>query len=184
MEIVNRDNSRSIVYRDVFSDVDFDVLKGEIDWQVEKVLVYGKWHEPYRLRSGQGESSYSYSGNVVEGLTWSTTVKSIKAELEHLYGAKVSYVLCNYYPDGTSHLGYHSDNEKDLAPNASIYSVSFGASRKFYLKHTDGTRYDTVLNHGDVLIMEGETQRHFKHTVPKEMKVKLPRINLTFRLMK
>lgn len=184
MEIVNRDNSRSVVYRDVFFDVDFDTLKAEIDWQVEKVQVYGKWYETNRLRSGQGESSYRYSGNVVQGKPWSQTVKVIKSKLEQLYGAKVSYVLCNYYPDGTSYLGYHSDSEKDLVPNASIYSVSFGATRKFYLKHTDSTRYDTVLNHGDVLIMQGETQKHFKHTVPKEMTVKSPRINLTFRLMK
>lgn len=180
--VVERDNSRVVLFRKVF-DLDFEKLKEEIEWQGEKIFVFGKWHEPNRMRSGQGELSYSYSGTKVVAREWTPLVKSVKDFLESKYGADVNYVLLNYYPDGTSQLGYHSDDEKGLVFKASIWSVSFGASRKFYLKHSDGTLYKTVLNHGDLLVMEGETQLHFKHSVPKEAKVKEPRINMTFRLL-
>jgi len=35
--------------------------------------------------------------------------------------------------------------------------------------------------HGSLLIMAGNTEKHFKHEVPKEPDVTQPRINLTFR---
>ena len=184
MEVVlDQDNSRVVIYRKVF-DHDFAELKEEIAWEGEKIFVYGKWCEPNRMRSGQGELSYSYSGTKIVAKKWTPTVKTVKEVLEKVYGAEINYVLLNFYPSGESQLGYHSDKEKDLAPYKSIYSVSFGASRKFYLKHLDGTLFKTVLHHGDLLVMEGETQDHFKHSVPKEMKVKEPRINMTFRLLK
>ena len=37
---------------------------------------------------------------------------------------------------------------------------------------------------GSLLLMAGETQEYWKHGLPKMLRVKAPRINITFRLMK
>ena len=185
MEVIKWDNSKVTLYKNVFKDL-FEELDSEIKWKQERVLVMGKWREPARLTSSQGNEGlkYKYSGTIQQAEKWSETVLFIKNKVEEMTGRKYSYVLCNYYKDGKSYISYHSDSEKDLAPGEDIVSVSFGATRKFYLRHIkDGTTYKTSLGSGDVIVMSGETQKHFKHTVPKELKVKDPRINLTFRVI-
>lgn len=63
-----------------------------------------------------------------------------------------------------------------------IASVSLGAKRLFRLKALNGpVVYAERLPHGSLLIMAGQTQKNFKHEVPKEPEVDQPRINLTFR---
>ncbi|MDD2762078.1 MAG: alpha-ketoglutarate-dependent dioxygenase AlkB, partial [Methylomonas sp.] len=42
-------------------------------------------------------------------------------------------------------------------------------------------KLDMELAHGDLLIMAGELQHHWRHELPKTRKPKGPRINLTFR---
>jgi alkylated DNA repair dioxygenase AlkB len=42
-------------------------------------------------------------------------------------------------------------------------------------------KVELLLSHGSVLIMQGETQHYWQHSVPKQAKVDKPRINLTFR---
>ena len=182
MEIINRDNSKVILYKNVIGGL-FDKLKAEITWKQEELVVFGKKCIPKRLRGSQSNSGlkYSYSGSQQESTEFTSTVLLIKKFLEETYGAKITYCLCNYYPDGNSSISYHRDDERDLVEGDGIYSVSFGTKRKFYLKHNDGTVYKCNLEDGDVLIMEGETQKHFKHSVPIETKVHEARINLTFR---
>jgi len=34
---------------------------------------------------------------------------------------------------------------------------------------------------GSLIVMDGKTQNYWKHSIPKEMKILTPRINLTFR---
>jgi alkylated DNA repair dioxygenase AlkB len=63
-----------------------------------------------------------------------------------------------------------------------IGSVSLGAERLFRLKANKGSIvWSERLPSGSLLIMAGQTQKRFKHEVPKEPYVTEPRINLTFR---
>ena len=47
------------------------------------------------------------------------------------------------------------------------------------------TEYKTkfILEHGSLLIMQGETQTHWLHQIPKTKKKIESRINLTFRII-
>lgn len=66
-----------------------------------------------------------------------------------------------------------------------IASVSLGAERVFRLKaNGGGVVFSEKLPAGSLLIMAGETQRHFRHEMPKEPRVTASRINLTFRYVK
>ena len=63
-----------------------------------------------------------------------------------------------------------------------IASLSFGARRRFQLRHLkDQEQKEILLKEGSLLVMEGELQQHWKHQLPKALKVKEARINLTFR---
>ena len=81
-------------------------------------------------------------------------------------------------------MGMHSDDEKELGATPTIASISLGAERTFILKskldpHTKSTRI--VLASGSLLPMRDDTQKNYKHGVPKETKTLSSRVNLTFR---
>jgi len=89
-------------------------------------------------------------------------------------------VLCNLYRDGNDSVGLHADAEPEMGPV--IASISLGAGRLFGLKRENGSiAFSERLLHGSLLVMAGDTQKLFKHEVPKERGVTQPRVNLTFR---
>ena len=81
-------------------------------------------------------------------------------------------------------MGWHSDDEKEIVPNSSIASLSFGAERKFALKHkVNKEAHSIILENGSLLEMSGSFQKNWLHALPKSKKIDSPRINLTFRQM-
>ena len=79
-------------------------------------------------------------------------------------------------------MAWHSDAEKELVVNGTIASISLGAERKFSFKHKTSKETRSIqLEHGSLLVMQGETQSHWLHSLPTTKKVNSPRINLTFR---
>merc|ERR1711862_338785 len=94
----------------------------------------------------------------------------------------------NLYEDGGMSVGWHSDDERlfnGKFQDIRIISFSLGARRKFELRpnwpDTGMVPIKPVLlGNGDLMTMEGMTQKHFQHRVPKEA-VQGPRINLTWR---
>ena len=61
--------------------------------------------------------------------------------------------------------------------------VSLGASRDFTFlpKRNNDDKLTIPLHDGTVLFMTEPTQKYWKHAIPKRLKVKTARINLTFR---
>ncbi len=79
-------------------------------------------------------------------------------------------------------MAWHSDKEKDLKKNGAIGSLSFGAERKFSLKHKKSNEtVSLILKHGSLLVMKGTTQTNWLHRLPPSKKIEKPRISLTFR---
>jgi alkylated DNA repair dioxygenase AlkB len=51
------------------------------------------------------------------------------------------------------------------------------------IKHRQtNEKHELNLNSGNLVVMDGITQKYWKHAVPKQVKVTEPRINLTFRI--
>jgi alkylated DNA repair dioxygenase AlkB len=93
-------------------------------------------------------------------------------------------VLLKYYRDNKDSMGFHSDDEPELGERPVIASLSLGEERTFILKHKTLKAIPAVrlrLVSGSVLLMRGDTQRHWKHGIPKESRRCGPRVNLTFR---
>jgi alkylated DNA repair dioxygenase AlkB len=137
-----------------------------------------------------GEFAYRYSGVTRPAVPWDEVphaVQSLQSAVEReVFGTSTGWfngVLLNYSRSGEDKLGWHADDEQDILRDAPIASVSFGAERRFILKHTHtGVRRAITLAHGSLLVMAGTTQRFWKHCVPVERRIEQGRIHLTFRM--
>lgn len=80
-------------------------------------------------------------------------------------------------------MGWHADDEEELGRNPTIASLSLGAARDIHFKPKNGNGEVIKLNlpPGSLLIMDGNTQHHWLHHIPRRAKCIAPRINLTFR---
>jgi alkylated DNA repair dioxygenase AlkB len=162
----------------------FNQLAEEIAWVNDEVLIFGKKIITKRKTAWYGEKpfAYTYSRKTKIALPWTDTLLEIKNKVEEISNEKYNSCLLNLYHDGNEGMGWHSDDEKMIAPKSAIASVSFGAPRKFVFKHKkDKTQVSTILENGSLLVMKGETQIDWLHSLPKSLKIKTPRINLTFR---
>ena len=157
-----------------------------IKWKQDFINFYGKKIPLPRLTSWYGDpgKSYSYSGINSNPNPWNTELMKIKETIDVIAQTQFNSVLLNCYRDGEDYLSWHADDEKELGRNPIIGSVNFGAERDFCLKQNDGPIKLTLpLCHGTLLIMKGELQHFWQHSVPKRKKVKDVRINLTYRVI-
>ena len=163
----------------------FDALSAGLAWAPHRVRLFGREHLTPRLCAWYGDpgARYAYSGQALEPLPWPPALAHLRAQLKTTLGHAFNSVLCNLYRNGADSMGWHSDDEASLGPRPVIVSLSLGATRRFALRHR-ARRYRSVtlaLGHGDLLVMAGDTQRHWQHAVPKTCQPVGPRINLTFR---
>ncbi len=157
-------------------------LIAETDWRAEHINLWGKSFLQPRLSAWQGTARYRYSGLTLEPMPFSALVLEIKAAVEAVCGHAFNSVLLNYYRDGRDSMGMHSDDEPELGPEPVIASVSFGATRTFVLKHKRSKAVLKLdLHSGSLLLMSGQTQRHWQHGINKLTRPCGPRVNLTFR---
>lgn len=90
--------------------------------------------------------------------------------------------LVNWYKNGDDYIGYHSDETRPLFKNSSICCISFGAERNFYFKNKKTGKVTSVLlENNSVVIMGGECQKYYKHSIPKSKKINNMRISITLR---
>jgi alkylated DNA repair dioxygenase AlkB len=168
----------------------FHLLREKCAWERRKTSF--KYAVPRdEAYYGDPETNYRYSRREYKPLPWIPELLSLKTRVEeatpeaaytNLGLPKLSYnaVLCNLYRNGNDSVGLHADAEPEMGPV--IASISLGAERLFRMKRLNGSAvFAERLPHGSLLIMAGQTQKNFKHEVPKEPEVGQPRINLTFR---
>ena len=131
---------------------------------------------------GDRPFEYKYSNISRTALVWTEELIALKAIVESHTTETYNSCLLNLYHDGTEGMGWHSDDEKDLKKDGAIASLSLGADRKFAFKHkSDKQTLNVILEHGSILLMKGEVQSRWLHSLPKSTRVLKPRINLTFR---
>jgi alkylated DNA repair dioxygenase AlkB len=101
-------------------------------------------------------------------------------------GEPLNGVLLNYYRDGQDSMGWHSDDEAELGREPLVASLSLGGTRRFDLRRKGQSRieHSLALNHGSLLVMRGPTQHYWQHQVAKTGSPCVPRLNLTFRLIR
>jgi len=161
-------------------------LTQSVLWRREKIKMWGKEIVTKRRIAWYADDgkSYTYSGSTFFPSQWNNVLLQLKEKVENYSEIKFNSVLLNEYPNGEVGMGWHSDDEKELGTDPIIASLSFGADRDFIFKHKTDRSIENVKLHlksGSLLLMLGSTQHYWKHSLPKRLKVKEPRINLTFR---
>lgn len=162
----------------------FEQLLQNIQWENDKAIIFGKLIVTKRKVAWYGDKpfNYTYSKTTKSALPWTNELLELKELIENKTGETFNSCLLNLYHSGEEGMAWHSDGEKDLKKNGAIASLSFGAERKFMFKHKVTKQNVSVqLEKGSLLVMKGETQTHWLHRLPPTKKVKIPRINLTFR---
>jgi alkylated DNA repair dioxygenase AlkB len=162
----------------------FDCLMNTIEWKNDEAVIFGKlivtkrkvaWYADHKFE-------YTYSNITKHALPWTKELLELKSITESEIGEAFNSCLLNLYHDGKEGMAWHSDGETDLKKDGAIGSLSFGAERKFSLKHKQTKEtVSIVLEHGSLLVMKGATQTHWLHRLPPTTRISKPRINLTFR---
>ena len=179
----------------------YEQLVTELPWQADTVSLFGKTHLTTRQIVWMGDKglSYYYSGHARKATDWTPSVLQIKKQIEEklaTIGIKVEFNTCllNFYPTGTDNMGYNADDEKELGQQPIIAALSLGATRKFVFKHKKlrhknsrpqdkPVKVELYLASGQLIVMHGDTQQYWKHTITKTKTVHEGRISLTFRHM-
>ena len=160
-------------------------LVREIPWDVHRLRLFGREIASPRLSCWIGDpgAAYRYSGVLFEPHPWPLALAALRPRLELDCGAHFNSLLANRYRDGSDAMGWHSDSEPELGPQPVIASLTLGATRRFLLKARvkDGQRLALDLPHGSLLLMQGDTQRDYRHALPRTARPVGERINLTFR---
>ena len=155
-----------------------------LNWQQPKISVFNKLHPIPRLQVYMGDSGtgYRYANQLFMPEPWQQSVLNLKNNLNLWLGTEFNAVLLNFYRDGQDRMGWHADGESELGFSPTIASISLGATRKFKVRENRTKQVtDIGLVNGSCLIMTGNSQRDYQHSLPVQKRVLDGRINLTFR---
>ncbi len=187
-------NNSDITYYKSFIDKNFSTdlfnyFNNLEEWKINEIKIFGKKCLQNRetLCFSYNDLDYKYSGinNIGIDITKHDILIKLKNLIEKLFSNKYSfnYVLGNRYQNGSNNIGMHSDNEKDL--EGPIVCISLGSSRFLDFKGIYNNLKERInLENGSMLVMDGNTQKYYKHGIPLQKKVNDTRISLTFRIIK
>ncbi|WP_216923283.1 alpha-ketoglutarate-dependent dioxygenase AlkB [Synechococcus sp. CCAP 1479/9] len=176
---------RTTHWKDLSTEQLAQIRFTHINWKQESIRLYGKSVLLPRLTAWYGDRgrNYTYSGIHCCPDEWNRGLLHLKQKIEASAGLTFNSVLLNWYRNGEDHLHWHADDEAELGLNPVIASANFGQPRDFLIRRKDdhSKRIKLPLRHGTLLIMRGELQHHWQHSVPRRKKVTGSRFNLTFR---
>ena len=162
----------------------FDNLRNTLAWQQPSITLYGKTHKIPRLQAwyGDADAHYAYSNMPMQPMPWTKSLLELKHICETQIKQEFNSVLVNYYRHGQDSMGMHADDEPELGEQPIIASLSLGGARNFDFKHKQSAEKVRIrLQHGSLLVMQGDTQHYWQHGINKSKRDMQARINLTFR---
>lgn len=143
-----------------------------------------------RMVAHYGPFPYSYSNithepkEVPPNGTLSKIIACVRLNLPSI---EFNSVMVNCYENGSKYIPYHADNERDIADDSTITTVSLGQTRTLVFRPTPTQTLrnpspwtSTDLAHGDVLFMSKISQTFFQHGIHRSETGGL-RISITLR---
>lgn len=166
------------------ADYYFEHFLTHIKWQHDQAIVFDKKITTKRQVAWYGSQAFAYTYSKItrSALPFTPQLLELKKVIETITGETYNSCLLNLYQSGDEGMSWHSDNEHQLKRHGAIASISLGAERSFAFKHkTSHQTHSAMLEHGSLLVMQGETQSHWLHRLAPTKKITTPRVNLTFR---
>ncbi|MDF1695400.1 MAG: alpha-ketoglutarate-dependent dioxygenase AlkB [Saprospiraceae bacterium] len=153
----------------------FDRLKNTVNWDTRmasrKTASYGKAYDYSQI-------SYPFK-EFNEDL----------AQLVEAIGKTLDFTpnncLINYYLDGKSKMGYHSDQTDILFEGTGVAIISIGETRTLRFRNIldKEIKVDYPLPSGSLIYMTNAVQEKWQHAIPRSV-TENGRMSLTFRKMK
>lgn len=125
---------------------------------------------------------YNYSQITYEFTPFPESLRPLLRQVEMAVGFRPNNCLLNFYPDGQSSMGFHSDTATGRTENTGVAIVSLGAEREmlFKAKDDDSDLSRRMLNAGSLIYLDDKTQKSWLHAIPKTDNAG-GRISLSFR---
>jgi len=157
------------------SDLVFDALAGEARWQQRTVHIYDRILPEPRLTAGWSTDA--------EDETLPPMLREMAGALSKRYPVEFDRIWVNLYRDGLDSVAWHGDRNRLVMTRPMVATVSLGARRKFLLRRRGESRtlHRLEPGHGDLVVMGGECQAEWEHTVPKTKQPVGARMSVTIR---
>jgi alkylated DNA repair dioxygenase AlkB len=129
---------------------------------------------------------YNYSGTIWPEVPIPEVLSPVFATVGEHVGYLPNNCLVNWYPDGSSTMGYHSDATDNLVEGTHIAIVSLGAQRTLTFRNqADHSRLEAhPLPAGSLMILSAAMQPLWKHAILASPENCGGRMSLTFRCVK
>jgi alkylated DNA repair dioxygenase AlkB len=187
-EIVAHNDLKIRVEENFFNSNESNILLNKLiknlSWESMMIKMFGKDLMIPRLQCWIGDEgcNYKYSGKILNRHNWNKELMLIREKIAKEIKTDFNSVLVNYYRDGKDSMGWHSDDEKELGPNPTIASISFGSERNLHFRNKITKETISIpQTNGCLIVIDGGTQKNWQHSIKKTQKIIGPRINLTFR---
>jgi alkylated DNA repair dioxygenase AlkB len=155
------------------SDAVFELLAASAKWQQRTVTMWDREVLEPRLTAGWSTDG----GNAPPLLLEMCTLLSAR------YDIGFDRVWVNLYRDGHDSVAWHGDRHRHAVAQPMVATVSLGARRKFQLRRRGTSTIVHTLNPGvgDLVVMGGQCQHDWEHSVPKTARPVGPRMSVTIR---
>ena len=152
----------------------FNFLKNNVAWD-ERMSA--------RKTASFGEA-YNYSQISYPYQAFTKEIQEIVDLIEKTLNFAPNNCLINYYLDGKSSMGFHSDQTDILTENTGVGIVSIGETRTLRFRNITDKNIikDFELTSGSFIYMTNEVQDEWQHAIPKS-DTENGRMSLTFRKM-
>ncbi|WP_445458006.1 alpha-ketoglutarate-dependent dioxygenase AlkB [Flavobacterium sp. HNIBRBA15423] len=153
----------------------FELLKTNVIWDermvARKTASFGK--------------SYDYSQIHYPYQEFLPEISEIIDKVNNTLNFEPNNCLINYYLDGKSKMGFHSDQTDILFNGTGVAIVSLGETRILRFRNIENKEItkDYLLQSGSLFYMTSELQSEWQHAIPKS-NTEHGRMSLTFRKMK
>lgn len=153
----------------------FQLLHDHADWDetmtARKTASYGK--------------AYNYSQMSYPYRSFLPSLEPLLEGITQALGFTPNNCLINYYLDGKSKMGYHSDQTDILSEDTGIAILSIGETRTLRFRNINDKTLiqDYNLPSGSLIYMTQEIQSEWQHSIPPTDTLN-GRMSLTFRQLK
>lgn len=153
------------------------------DTVFDALLEETVWDERMKARKTASFGiAYNYSQITYPDAPFPENLQALCGLVRDAVGFEPNNCLLNYYPDGNSSMGFHSDTATGRSAGTGVAILSLGAAREMRFRHkrNDETNSARWLNPGSLIYLDDATQEDWLHAIPKADGAG-PRISLSFR---
>ena len=143
-----------------------------------------QWDESFKSRKTASYGvPYNYSGISYENKIFPNYLRELNHLVEKHCGYEPNNCLINYYIDGLSKMGFHSDQFDILADKTGIAIFSLGNKRvmRFKNKNDKNQIVDISLEPNSLFYMSQEVQKFWLHSILESDNENDERISITLR---